>query len=155
MPENRAASRAIASINSLAIGKSINADLISFQPPVTPSFTKAFSILMRCCASVSGSGNRKGDFKKSSKANVCAFEATNSNHDANTAAARVVDNFQPVSSETAMCARSSNARTRRATIRSCGMMAICFLPSCIHATTVCAARCASSSRSRASDSANA
>ena len=83
---------------------------------------------------------------KSSSAAGRPRVVTSSNHEASTAAARVVDNFQPVSSETNTRARSSNARTRRATTRSCGTMRIRFLPSCSQLMMVWAADCASSSK---------
>ena len=113
-PTKRAASRAMASIRLFDTGISATAAATADQPPIILASTSTRSIAMRCCSSACESANKNGDFKKSSKAAVCAPELTSSIQDASTAAARVVESFQPVSSATTTCARSSSARRRRA-----------------------------------------
>ena len=128
-PAKRSPSRAITSIKRLASGSSSTACLMPSQPVATAFVVNARSISRRCCASCALSLNKKGDLIKSSSAAGRPRVLTKSSHEASTAAARVVDNFQPVSSETNTCARSSNARTRRATTRSCGTIRMRVLPS--------------------------
>ena len=86
-------------------------------------------------SSGSRSGNRKGDLSKSSKGRCAKSSSRHSSQRSRLAAALVVDKAQPASSCRVISARSSSARTRRASRRFSVTILIRCLPCSSHCRT--------------------
>ncbi len=102
------------------------------------------------CCNRSAASSRPGQpgkvFNQSNSASVPARAGTARNKAITCAAARVVDSAQPVSSANGTRWRSSRARTRRTSCRSCPISAIGTSPRSRCTNTWAAAHCASCSK---------
>ena len=138
LSERESRSRAIAASASRhnAAAESVNA---AMSTEVTADHPLRRSVNSSICKADDASAPRgqaaSHDLSQSSQSSQLARGRAARNAPATNAPARVVDNFQPVSSSTLTCRRDNSARTRRTSKRSCAISATGAWPALSCAST--------------------